>query len=120
MSAGEGEWTVRLAGAAEADFEAIIAWTLQHFGNIQAGVYAETLSSAMRALVAGPAQLGIKARPEIGRNLFTLHVARDGRKGRHFVLFRADVDPARRQLDVLRILHDSMDLARHVPAEDPR
>ncbi|HEV2268858.1 MAG TPA: type II toxin-antitoxin system RelE/ParE family toxin [Steroidobacteraceae bacterium] len=118
MSAGEGEWTVRLAGAAEVDFEAIIAWTLQQFGDVQAGIYAETLSSAVQALVAGPAQLGIKARPEIGRSLFTLHVARNGRRGRHFVLFRADADPVRRQVDVLRILHDSMDLARHVPAAE--
>ena len=118
MSAGEGEWAVRLAGAAEADFEAIIAWTMQQFGDIHAGTYAETLSSAVQALVAGPAQLGIKARPEIGRSPFTLHVARNGRKGRHFVLFRADADPVLRQVDVLRILHDSMDLARHVPPEE--
>ena len=118
MSAGEGEWTVRLAGAAEADFEAVIAWTLQQFGGNQAAIYAETLSSAVQALIAGPEQLGVKARPEIGKGLFTLHVARNGRKGRHFVLFRAGADPVRRQVDILRVLHDSMDLARHVPKEE--
>jgi toxin ParE1/3/4 len=108
---------VRVAAAAEGDFETIIAWTLEQFGNVQVGVYAETLSSAVQALVAGPAQPGVKARPEIGKDLFTLHVARSGRRGRHFVLFRADSDPVRRQIDVLRILHDSMDLARHSPKE---
>lgn len=109
---------MRIAGAADADFEAIIAWTLEKFGDVQAGVYAETLSSAVQALLAGPAQPGIKVRPEIGKGLFTLHVARNERRGRHFVLFRADADPARRQIDVLRILHDSMDRARHVSQSD--
>jgi len=28
VSAGEGTWTVRVAAAAEADFEAIFEWTL--------------------------------------------------------------------------------------------
>ena len=114
--AGEGAWTVRIAGAAEVDFEAI-GWTVEQFGHAQAGIYSETLSSAVQALVAGPAQTGVKARPEIGRGGFTLHVARNGRRGRHFVLFRADADRARRQLDVLRIVHDSMDHVRHMPEE---
>ena len=115
MSGGEGAWTLRIAGAAEADFEAIMAWTLEQFGDVQAGLYAETLSSAVQALIGGPAQPGMKARPEIGRGVFTLHVARNGRRGRHFVLFRTSADPFHRQIDVLRILHDSMDLARHAP-----
>ena len=116
----EGAWTVRVAAAAEGDFEAIIGWTLEQFGDVQARIYSETLSSAVQALAAGPAQPGIKARPEIGRGLFTMHVTRNGRKGRHFVLFRADADAdaVSRQIDVLRILHDSMDLARHRPADE--
>jgi toxin ParE1/3/4 len=118
VSAGEGAWILRIAGAAEADFEAIIAWTLEQFGDAQAAIYAETLSSAVQLLIAGPTQPGIKARPEIGRGLFTLHVARNGRRGRHFVLFRVDTDPVHRQIDVLRILHDSMDLTRHVPEHE--
>jgi toxin ParE1/3/4 len=50
--------------------------------------------------------------------LFTLHVARKRRRGRHFILFRADTNPNRGLIDVLRILHDAMDLERHVPDED--
>lgn len=114
MSAEASTWTVRLAGTAESDFESILLWTLEQFGDVQAETYSETLSAAVQALIAGPEQPGIKARPEIGRDLFTLHVARNGRRGRHFVLFRVNVRPANRQFDVLRILHDSMDLARHV------
>ncbi|MDA8351407.1 MAG: type II toxin-antitoxin system RelE/ParE family toxin [Pseudomonadota bacterium] len=115
MSAEAGTWTVRLAGIAESDFESILLWTLDQFGDVQTEIYSETLAAAVQALSAGPEQPGTKARPEIGRDLFTLHVARNGRRGRHFVLFRVDARPANRQIDVLRILHDSMDLARHVP-----
>lgn len=118
MSSGEGAWTVRIAASAEADFEAIVAWTLEQFGDVQARVYAETVSTAIQALATGPVQPGIKARPEIGKDLFTVHVARNGRRGRHFVLFRTYSDPNHRHIDVLRILHDSMDLVRHVPERE--
>ena len=117
MSGGEITWSVRLTATAEADFEAIIAWTRDQFGDIQARAYAETLTVAIGALIEGPAPPGIRARSDIGKQLFTLHVARKGRKGRHFILFRGSTDANRRLIDVLRILHDSMDLERHVPGE---
>jgi toxin ParE1/3/4 len=118
MSGAEITWSVRLGATAEADFEAIIAWTRGQFGDIQARAYAETLTLALGALIEGPVLPGVRARADIGKQLFTLHVARKGRKGRHFVLFRAHTDPSRRLIEVLRILHDSMDLERHVPDED--
>lgn len=98
MSAVAGTWSVRLAGTAESEFESILLWSLEQFGDVQAETYSETLSAAVQALVACPEQPGIKARPEIGRDLFTLHVARNGRKGRQFVLFRVDARPANRQM----------------------
>ena len=45
----------------------------------------------------------------------TLHVARRGRTGRHLVVYRTGtpaVDPP--IVEVLRLLHDSMDLSRHI------
>jgi len=44
----------------------------------------------------------------------TLHVARAGRRGRHFVLYRIASPSEPPGIDVLRLLHDSMDPARHV------
>jgi toxin ParE1/3/4 len=73
------------------------------------GFYAETRSLAIEALTLGPADPGVKARPEIGTHSFTLHVARTGQRGRHFVVFRAQADPDRRRIDALRLLHDSME-----------
>ena len=112
---GVKRWTVRLSAAAEADYRQILRWTAENFGLPQAKVYADTLSSALTALSAGPAIIGAKARNEIGTHIWTLHVARNGRKGRHFVMFRAGGLREQNVIDVLRLLHDSMDLERHLP-----
>jgi toxin ParE1/3/4 len=106
-------WRVRLARQAEFDLFEISKWTAENFGARQAEYCGETLSLAVEALPDGPEILGSKDRDEIGQGIRALHVARHGRKGRHFVVLRvAD----KGVLDVLRLLHDSMDLARHLPA----
>ena len=108
---GEGhQWTVRLTATADADFKNIIDWTLGLFGDRQARIYADTLAAALTALTEEPAAVGAKERSEIRRGLFTLHVARGGRKGSHFVLFRVGPNEAHHYVEVLRLLHDAMDL----------
>jgi toxin ParE1/3/4 len=114
MTVTGGTWSVRLTVAAETDFESIIGWTLEQFGDVQARLYAQVLSSAVEALTAGPNVPGANARSQIGKRLFTFHVAREGNRGRHFVLFRVDAARGLRQIEVLRILHDAMDLQRHM------
>ena len=118
MSAGARPWTVRLTAAAEADYQDILRWTLAHFGEAQARVYAETLSAALEALTAGPKVVGARARKDIAKGLFTLHVARSGRKGRHFVMFRIGSERGREVIEVLRLLQDAMDLQRHLTSTD--
>ena len=105
-------WKVRLAAQAELDFSEIITWTIENFGERQAETYAETFTLAIEALHGGPEQLGATALDDIGPGIRTLHVARLGRSGRHFVVFREAKD---QYIDVLRPLHDSMDFARHIP-----
>jgi plasmid stabilization system protein ParE len=46
--------------------------------------------------------------------LWSLHVAGPDRRGRHVILYRLT---GQRTIDILRILHHSMDLGRHI-AED--
>ncbi len=106
-------WRVRLVEQAERDLIGIIVWTDDNFGARQAMAYAEALSLAIEALHDGPEIFGTTAREEIGLGIRTLHVARQGRKGRHFVVFRTAPEQT---IDVLRLLHDSMDLARHLPS----
>lgn len=80
--------------------------------------YAVTLSAALKALSAGPAIPGVRERAEIGAHIRTLHVARKGRKGRHIVVFRVnDATTGHKVIDVLRLLHDGMDLERHFPTD---
>jgi toxin ParE1/3/4 len=104
-------WSVRLSSDAAEDFAGIIQWTRENFGVRQARTYAATLENAMDALHAGPSILGAKQRDDLGSSIRTLHVARNGRKGRHFIVFRIGGDQI---IDVLRLLHDSMELANHL------
>lgn len=110
-------WTVRLGRQAEHDYVEILRWTRTSFGEAQARTYAVSISLAIRALKDGPEILGSRLREEIGPGIRTLHVARSGRKGRHFVVFRVGGD---RTIDALRLLHDSMDLQRHLSAANDR
>ncbi len=118
MNEARRRWTVRLSAAAESDFTHIVEWTVEHFGAAQALVYAETISLAMAALSEGPSITGARARHEILKGLYSLHVARQGRKGRHFIMYRLDRCNPDRVIEVLRVLHDSMDLPRHLDTSD--
>jgi toxin ParE1/3/4 len=66
---------------------------------------------AIRELANGPDVAGSRARVEISSGLRTLHVARHGRRGRHFLLYRVVGQQA---IEVGRIPHDAMELRRHV------
>jgi toxin ParE1/3/4 len=107
-------WTIRLSDRAARDIEEILAWTAERFGAQQAQVYAATIGDALATLVAGPQVVGVRVRPELGEGIASLHVARHGRKGRHVVFFRVREREA--VIDVLRILHDSMEPQRHLSA----
>jgi len=100
----ERGWRIRLGAAAELDFANILKWTTENFGARQSRVYRDTLVQAIGELADGPDVAGSKARDEIMPGLRTLHVARRGRRGSHFTI------------DIVRILHDRMDVKRHLPS----
>lgn len=89
-----------------------LAWTRERFGEIQANRYLDTIRAAIRELHGGPEILGTKDRSEIAPGLRSLHIGRNGRRGRHVLLFRVEGPDI---IDILRLLHDSMDFARHLP-----
>jgi toxin ParE1/3/4 len=109
---GKQRWRVRLGAAAEVDFANIIKWTSQNFGARQSRIYRDTLVHPIGELAAGPDVAGSKPRDEIMPGLRTLHVARYGRRGSHFVMYRA---APKDTIEIVRILHDRMDLQRHGP-----
>ncbi len=111
----EGNWSVHLSETAETDFREIIRWTAERFGSQQADSYAKWLVSTLTRLTDGPELAGAKARDDIMDGLYTLHM---GTKGRRFVLFRTTGTDRHRCVEVLRILHEAMELRRHLPGVD--
>jgi toxin ParE1/3/4 len=107
---------VRLSDTANTDFAQILAWTENQFGAAQAGAYEEIVRAAIRELAHGPNIRGVRARNEVAPGFMTLHLARHGRRARHFLLFR--VAHQQQRIEIARILHDSMDLKRHLPPSE--
>jgi toxin ParE1/3/4 len=110
----ERKWRIRLGTAAELDFANILKWTTENFGARQARLYRDILARAIGELADGPEVAGARRRDEIMQGLRTLHVARHGRRGRHFLLYRAAPG---RIIEIVRILHDAIDMQRHLPAD---
>jgi toxin ParE1/3/4 len=109
----ERRWRVRLGATAELDFANILAWTAESFGPRQARIYRDALLRAIGELGNGPLVAGSKARDELGPGARSLHVARHGRRGRHFLIYRVSGE---RTIEIGRILHDQMELSRHLPS----
>jgi len=106
-------WEVKLTAQANQDVTDILAWTEDNFGVKQANIYSETLSLAFEALSeTGLDVPDVKERTDIGVGIHVLHVARQRRKGRHFIVFTVNSPQI---IHVLRVLHDSMDLPKHLP-----
>lgn len=106
------KWTLHSTPSADRDVISILRWTNQTFGTRQRQIYETTLLSALHALREDPNIIGVKKRDDLALGVYTLHIARNGRKGRHFIVFR--VNEAKHSIEVLRLLHDSMDLEAHV------
>lgn len=107
------EWRIHLTRAALDDFRQILLWTNQRFGAAQARSYGQLLTKTIGLLKEGPNIPGTRKRDEIANGLFSLHVARGGQKGRHFVIYKAGDNEDEAVVIVLRLLHDSMDIPRH-------
>jgi toxin ParE1/3/4 len=113
-------WEVRISDAALFDMRQAIVWSVENFGSRQARVYAATLNQALEDLAGGPNLIGVRTIDNTAKGLRALHVARHGRKGRHLVVFRVAGSAKSPWIEVLRVLHDAMALAHHLPdaAED--
>jgi toxin ParE1/3/4 len=108
----EQKWRVRLGAVAELDFANILKWTTENFGARQSRIYRDTLIRVIGELANGPDVAGSKARDEIMPGRRTLHLARHGQRGRHFLLYRIAKG---RIIEIGRILHDQMDFQRRLP-----
>jgi toxin ParE1/3/4 len=114
--------TFSIAPAALADIASILEWTDAEFGK-KARLRA-LLTRAISDIADQPERAGSLSRPEIVDSARTYHLINSRkrvgrgvgqvRQPRHFILYRLCPDGS---VEIGRVLHDSMDLARHLPEE---
>ena len=111
----------RLTQPARSDIVRVLSWS-EHQFVIQAPIrYRALIGAAINDIVAEPTRVGSKERPELGDGVRTWHLrlsrdrstAEPVHQPRHFLIYKLDQDV----VAIGRVLHDIMDLARHV---DPR
>jgi toxin ParE1/3/4 len=115
----------RLSTTAQADLIDILAWTQGQFGEAARKRYETLLVTALRDIASQPDRTGSVERPELGDGVrsWHLHLSRERartetgivRRPRHFLIYRMEHD----RVVVGRVLHDAMELARHLDAEAP-
>jgi toxin ParE1/3/4 len=113
-----------IAPIAEQDIASVLVWTEEHFGDQARLRYEALLIQAIIDVAKCPDLPGSHSRPEIAAAARTYHIffsrshvaAEMGRvrRPRHFLLYRTRSDGA---VEIGRVLHDSVDLARHLPDE---
>lgn len=114
--------TLRLSSHAEEDIVSILAWSLDKFGAAACRRYEALLVTAFDSLCHNPERLGSIARPEFGDSVRTYHISfsRDEaqtaegvvHKPRHLLVYRVHGET---EVEIVRILHYSMELERHLP-----
>lgn len=107
-------WRVVLGSEVEKDFVRILDYTRDVFGPRQEATYETTILAAIAELDSGPDVFGSLARDDLRPGVRSIHVARHGCRGRHVIMYRARHENV---IDIIRILHDAMDFARHVPPD---
>lgn len=110
----------RLSDAAQGDVLSILAWTHEQLGETARLRYESLIVAALRDVASQFDRPGSLARPELGAGVRSWHLrlSRDHvkpgvevvRRPRHFLVYRSE--PA--LVVVGRVLHDAMELARHL------
>ncbi|MBT9595206.1 MAG: type II toxin-antitoxin system RelE/ParE family toxin [Vitreoscilla sp.] len=114
----------RLSDAAQVDVIDILAWTHEQFGEAARLRYENLIVAALRDVATQPDRPGSIARLELGTGVRSWHLQLSRhhvgpgaavRRPRHFLVYR--IEPA--LLVVGRVLHDAMELARHLDPDMP-
>ena len=115
---------LRVSAPAETDIEDVLEWSDDHFGELARARYAALIAAALRAIAEDCERVGVTERPDLGKGVLTYHL-HFSRKlvpalrsrvqaPRHLLVFRLAEDGA---IEVARLLHDSMELERHLPRD---
>lgn len=115
---------VIISPTAQADIEAILAWSKETFGPLTMKRYATLIQTAIEDVAEDPERPGSLARVDLAATCRTYHLFHSRKKAgargnrirspRHFLAYRMC---AAEVLEVIRVLHDSMDLNEQLPEE---
>ncbi|WP_109471062.1 type II toxin-antitoxin system RelE/ParE family toxin [Ornithinimicrobium cavernae] len=108
----------RLTHASQADIVTILTWSDEQFGEEARRRYEALIATAIRDAASQVHKVGRTARPELGDGVFSWHLGLSRTRSpggivhrpRHFLICRHEDDV----VVVGRVLHDAMDLRRHV------
>lgn len=113
---------VVLAPAAEEDIVKILAWSHEHFGEQARLRYEALLTQAIVDIAENPERAGSMSREELTASARTYHLWHSRQRAekavgnvarpRHFLLFRVNGEG---QIEIGRVLHDSMDVVSNLP-----
>lgn len=107
-------WVVIVSHAAREDIREVRRWSLRVFGERQAKLYTAALKATIKTLTAGTKTIGLRSRPDLPSDVLSLRAPPARSRGRHLLIVRLSETGARSRVEILRILHDKMDLPRHV------
>ncbi len=113
---------IRLSARAQADIAAVLRRSDAEFGASARQRCAALIATALRDLASDPLCVGACERPELGDGVLSdyLHFSRHRvdataglvRRPRHLLLYRLEADGV---VAIGRLLHDVMELSRHLP-----
>lgn len=112
---------LNVAASARADIQRILRTSSETFGAGAQARYRALIEQALRDLMANPERAGADRREELPSRLRLYHLRhsrgrtrKPPRQASHFILFRYD----EKQVFVLRVLHEAMDIAAHSGSAD--
>lgn len=106
-------YKISLSEDADVDIQNILENTLKDFGANQVLIYSSLIESAISDLEKEPYNIVSHLREEIALGARTYHIRHAGGKASHFILYRVNEDI--KQIEIARVLHQKMDLKRHIP-----
>jgi toxin ParE1/3/4 len=117
---------LRVSATARNDILGLLVWTGERFGDEARQRYQALIQAALADLAANPEHHGSILRPELGEAIRSYHLrhsrqripAGTGLVGRprHWLLYRIGTTGT---VDIGRVLHDAMDVERHLRLDLP-
>lgn len=110
-----------LSREARMDIDDLLGWSLAHFGSDAADRYLELIDQALMDIAENPQRPGARIQGDLPSKYWAYHlyysrqraVTKTGtvKRPRHFIIYTFSDT----QLLIHRVLHDSMDIPRHLP-----